>query len=102
MNACRAALLLATLTCSAQAAELVSFSRDHVTIKAPIPDSGELSDKEIDDATKLALKTCGAYSKAKYHYIEIDGVKVPSSYPQLVQGKRQDDGFYVWHWACKY
>ena len=65
MNACRAALLLAALTCSAQAAELVNFSADHVTIKVRIPlgtppnDLGAMT----ADAPAVAASFCRTYGK---------------------------------------
>ena len=74
MTAIRTALLLvAVLTCSAQAAEIVNFSADHVTIKGRIIVGSKISamDKtnEVAQALDTAEKLCGAYGKYPHEII---------------------------------
>ena len=81
LNTCRAALLLAALTCSAHAAELVSFSADHVTIKIDLgyvdldrPDITKITvdhekEQEMPKALTLANLFCGAYGKNPHEII---------------------------------
>ena len=66
MYACRAALLLTALTCSAQATELVNFSADHVTIKVQWAGerwSPSIERKKMDAVPVMAARYCGAYGK---------------------------------------
>ena len=58
MYACRAALLLAALTCSAHAAEVISFSADHITIKV-----GTLGGNTDTGASEIARRFCRTYGK---------------------------------------
>ena len=82
MNARRAALLLAALTCSAHAAEIVSFSADHVTIRIevghidlkndPNDEHGLIThgrEKKMPKVLVLANRFCGAYGKNPHEII---------------------------------
>lgn len=104
MNACRAVLLLAALTCSAHAADLVSFSADHVTIKIEI---GFVHlDNLAKEARYIALRKeekmpkvlvlanlfCGAYGKNPHEII------TEHEYIEIISGSHTR--YDIIHYAC--
>ena len=106
MNACRAALLLVALTCSAQAheahPEVVSFDSDHVRIKLRFPiESALQKPAERDEHAKehtlpiqdMAHRLCGVYGKY-YSLIGVQSILFP---PSLLYGPSFDMNF---NFAC--
>ena len=93
MNACRAVLLLAALTCSAHAADLIDFSPDHVTIRSPYYEDSDsqAADDEGAEVLGLAIRTCRHYAQTS--------LGATTRMALFLDDVRQGD-FMIYHFAC--